>query len=496
MAALARQSALTAALGAALGVRDQPEFLNLSMQTALPILLHASTDPTTAPAFWRARDTAANLRALAAAYAGAYSALEAGGGAAEDFEDMTMLALAAALAACPDSHRPGLRAALIEQDGFASAVSAGIARAAAAVPEPGAALQGPSMRGTASLVMAAALGSDLPLEFKRDNARREVAFKPMLHVEPGERAAMAELLAAAPSLLECVADTIIACAPWYAAVTAAVGPSSGGTAAGGRSAGRALRRPNAAGRAGLVDSFCSLRVSLLDWTVTLLLLVPRHALAAASAGRGGPIVRLAPALLAMAEAALALAGALPSAELVAVLTETARAWLVSLVDGALCAFEQAVSALDWRAPTSPVDDASALVGDDGGALAALVRMSALEPPLIAAAGGRTPGANARTIFTAHSRARYWATKALVVLCTTSAGPRIAALLLAEPALFAAVGAAVGPTQSERDFGLTAGGGRALIARRRMPAASVLLLLASGPASIARGGATWMSGLLA
>ena len=488
VAVVARHAGLAAAVARALGLRGDevlrdgaPCYLNKVVQIAMPILLHASTDPTTAPAFWRARDTAANLRALAAAYAGAFGALEAIGGAAADvgLQDQSLAMLAAAVSACPDADRRALRAALIAQDGFAEALGACAVRDAAegAIPAPGVS----SHRTALALVLAAALGSEHPFQFVRERGN-VLSFTPQLVIEPGARPLMEKLLAAAPSLLEAAADTVIACAPWYAAVTEAVGPGGAGRA-------QQRRASGAAGVGQLLSSFGHLRVGYLEWVVTLLLLIPGRMLAAAAvagAGRGSLLARLAPALLAMAEAALAAAGVPPSADLPPVVESHWRGWFISVAGGALAALDEALVTLD---------DAGASLLDDA-ALAALVRLSATEP-LLLASGDATwvRAANASAIFTAHQRGMLCATKVLGRLCATAAAaPRVAALLEAQPALLAAVGAAVGMVQSERDWARAKSGGLVLVTRRRMPAAAVVSLLATGPASAARGGAAWLSGL--
>ena len=489
VAVLARHPALMAALAAALGVRGDAAFISAAISAAQPLLIHTSTIPATAPAFWRAANTAPCLRALAAAYAGAFGALEAcrDGGIDEDFEDSTSLALPAALAACPEPHKSALGEALLRQRGFVDALAACIARGAAAAPVP-ATTRAIGLQGGGALTMVAALGSGgSALEMVRSASSTQLHFEPifLMPPPPAAAAAMDKLLAAAPALLERAADVVAAHAAWYAAVSEAL---RRGRAPGGRTA-----------RGMLVSRFGDLEIVLLKCAVAVLLLVRPRTLT--GGGRGSsPFARLAPALLAMGEAARGVAGALPAPDLLAVFTVSTdlRDRMAGLAAGALRVLKQAVDG-DAAAAASQLDD---------DALAALVRFSASDPPLLAEVGSQPSLINtARRVAHACGCARLFATEALAALCAGSARPRIAALLAASPTLAAAVGAAVGPTRSERQFpaspGASAPDGHASLSARRVPAAGVVTLLARGEAAGGSGsgsgrggsGASWLRGLL-
>ena len=471
VAPLVRHEGLMAALAAALGVRGDAFFARTAVHNAMPVLAHASADPVPASSpLWRDAATRARLRALAAAYAGAVGAPEARGGLSE-FETNMMYALALPVAACPEPDRRSLRAAMLEQPGLAQELSACIARAARVLPEPGAAGALPALPpGVGGLVIVATLCADTLPTFERD-AQQTLGLQARLLQHPSADGWMEKLLAAAPSLLESIADVVVSGAPWYAAVAAALG-------AGGGAAGAAAGRT---GRAQLLSNFADLARGPFTCAVSALQLVPARLLTA----RGGVMARLAPALLGLAEAAQAFAWAPPGAG-PAGLVEKMRVDAILLGAEAVRLVVDAADALGAGA-------AAALVEREPGALAALARLSLLEPPAAATARQR-PSQFPAIVLVAHCKLRLSASLTLACLSNGRAASRIAALLAASPALAAALGAAVGPTPAERFSSL---GGRdpaaVLAVQRRGVAAGIMTRVAEHEARAAPGGwgASWL-----
>ena len=464
-AALARHSALTRALVAALavGARGGEDGLALTLGGAMSgaakrvgaaILTHAEA------AAWRASESGASLRALAAALARDFGALERSGGAdvlrapggPTPCEEISLAAaLVAALRACPAAQRPGLCASLLEQEGFASTLCGCVARGAAAVRAPGAATfsEDDRLPGNGALALAG--------ELMRSNADR--------------------LLAATPALLERVADVVVAGAPWYAAVCAALGPAGGaGSGAGGN---RTLAR--------LVASFNCLEAHFWKLAASALYLAPLRALTDPNhrhgADGGALIARLAPALLQLAEAAQALAGAPPGRGL-ELLTDGVRVRLAETATEALRVVEGvAMARVRGRAP-SPVDSAPSAL------LTALVRLATSEPPLLAAGEGA-----ARAVFDAHCRLRARATQALACMSVGPDWPPVAALLAASPALLGAIVAAFPATESERRFTSRADAAAvARVAERRAMTAGLLAHLAFTVVEDGGCDVSWLRGL--
>ena len=469
--ALARHTALMREVAAALGARDDAVTLMLALGIALSLLSQAnrvsgSLAPDPPAARRTGEGSAANLRALAAALAGAFPAIQGGhAGAAfgrniAEFEGSVCANLSEAIVACEERDRLGFCATLLQQQGFVDAICACIAREAAAVP-PLTALRTrrePPQNG--ALILAVALGSGGAVDVHFNEALQAVAFLPRLEAgpPPPEMQRFAEqLLAAAPALLERVVDVLAAGAPWYEAVAAALGP--GAATGGGDDLGR------------LVSRFGEFQDGLWAWAVALLRLIPLHALTGGSAAGHGPIARLAPLLLGLAEAAQAVAG-VPLGPRLAGVTAADRGALARLAATALYILEQAVRARG-----------AALLDAAPSALAALVRLSVSQPPLLADSSPRGVEIAKRVVpslLTMHI-------KALSALTSLSAGSstccsRLAALLAASPALLAALGAAVGATPSERRFASADVSSVVIVAERRALAAALLAQLAMSAAN--------------
>ena len=473
VAVIARQHALMLALAGALCV-CRSTILVPALTAAGSILMYACTHSAAAAA-WRDGESGTDLCRLTLAATRAFTAMERAGvpnvsGGRVTFEHVVCNWLVAGVTACPDADRPGLCAAMLAQSGFADVLSACIARAAAAVPAPDA----PSasyLPGTGALTLVAALCSDRPLDFHFDEVQHSVGFIPNLEQPAPPPALMEQLLAASPALLERVVDVVAAGAPWYSAVAAAFGAG-----------GAALAGP-------LTSRFLHLERRLWTRALAVLELVPLSALTAAAPG-GIPIARLAPALLGLAEASQAVAGALPWPGLaLEVAPEHVVRFNTALsAASAACLVDEAVRARGAAVPALVLDPS-------GGALASLVRVGVFEPPLLAGGGHEAIAPAVLRFFAPHCRARLRATRVLNVLADLSiVKQRVAALLAASPPLAAALGGSLGATASERrlprgDAALTA-----CVAERRAFAANVVQRLAAGAGSNAGGGATWLRGL--
>ena len=486
-AVLVQSGALMRALASVMGFRFDVDYMLEAMRASLPILTHASTEPMVAAAAWRGGyDSGASLRALAVACAGAFVGLEAmaalfrclggsPGGVASpisaDLEAEAGVAFAAALAACGDDERPRLQAAMLQQDGFAGMLDVRIVRAAAAVRQarPGAARLA-DMPGQGALFAVAALCSARALGVGFDAAFRAVV-NPRLLQPPAPAPAVERLLKGrGDELPGSIVGLLAAGARWYGAVALRLAPGGGGGGGGGGSL------------ESLLNGFVLLAIGW--WTPA----VSALELLAAPASAPGLGERLAPALLGLAEAAQAVAGAPPGPDL-AFVTAEQRGNLAALAQAALRLLAYVFCA-SGRA-------ARAAVAGAPGALAALVRLSVVEPPLLATAGdaggggGLAHGAAAERFFSHHCGARLMATEALLRLATRGAQPRIAALLAASPELLSAVGAAVGATPAER---LCARGGTeeaVIVANRRALTVGLLSLVVLNAVAVADGAVPWL-----
>ena len=498
-ALLARHAALVGALAGALaGARGGDRgFLELAYGAAVRVVTYASIGVLAATAPPAPQEGGAgDLRALAAGLAASFGALEAAGflEVAQSEYD-ACYALALALAACPtEADRRGLAEALLAQDGFAAVLCACLARGAAGTPAPGS--QFAWLQSQGALVLASALGSERALDFEIDEDSRLVSgfCWPILKQPsppapaPGEpRPAMGRLMAAAPALLERVADVVVAGAPWYAAVCAVLAPAPGAAAA----------RPSVGALQQLVGGFIHLCEYLWTWSLSVLQLAPMRALLAAAdttgtgggGGGGALLTRLAPALLGLAEASLGNA--------VAVRHDALRRWKHAAVAAAAAAlFDDAVAALGGGA---------ALVAPPGRAprvsLLSLMRLSCSELPFeTAAAEAQACGAAAPRTIGALSSVRLHATQVLAALCECDEGRRrVLELLAGTPQLVVVLSATVRAEPTEQR--LARGGGAAAaarVAKRRALAAGVLARLAAGAAGgggAPPGGVTALSGLL-
>ena len=452
-AALAQRGALMRSLAGALGVRGDEHLLGSACFAASHILVFAGTQPAVVAA-WRDRESAASLRALTASFAGALGALEAAEALDPAFEPQAFISLAAVLKACPD--KPGVSESMLAQPGFADVLCACIARAAAARPV---AVTAELMRGMAPLAAAVALGSGGKLSLVPDEMGRGLACSPILE-QPAPEPLLAEhLLAAAPALLGHVVDVVAAGAPWYEAAAAALGAGAG----------------SSAGDAGLVAGFSHCANLLWAWAVSVLELVPERALLAA--GDGALIARLAPPLLGLAEAAQAVAGALP----VSLVADSVRVDMVRLASAAVGVLARAVHALGGAAP--------ALADAVPGALPALLRLCVSELPVLAAGGGQ-----ALALLQQHCSTRLHAAQTLGSFLNQGAAPQVAAMLAASPALAAALSATVGATDSDRRLLREDASASALVSMRCITTACLLTFVARQCAASAGRRASWLCGL--
>ena len=490
IAALARHGAVLASLASLLGARDgDSKFLLGVLQTAMPAVHLAGAHPEVAAAWGAPESGAASLRALAVAFAGAFGALQADGGPQiARIENSAYMALCAALAACGDAERPGLQAAMFAEPGFAAALCERLARSAASLPSLNARAGCPpeGWPGEGAFIVTAALCSDGAVRFQYRAAEHGMAFHPAtLWQRPSLAGARA--LAACPALLECVADTVVAGARTYGAAVAALGPAAG-------AAGR-----NAAALAEDVESLAS---RFWSWAVSILELFPEGALATYGGGGGGSGARgqrLVPALLGLAEAAQAVAGA-PLRTALATVTSETREKLANLAAAAVPLAHHAVEA-SGGAALGPLGAAAAGGEPGGGALGALVRLGVVsELPLLAGASGPLVSAGTiNRVFAANMRVRLWAMKALFVLLASPRGGDcargVSAVLAASPEVAAALAASPGDTDSERRLALAAPNGAALVAERRARAAGILAGLIKSAADDAGGdAAAWLRGL--
>ena len=447
-ALIVRHGALMGALAGALaGARDEPRLLEAARDAAVRILLATSASDAAA---WSAEESGANLRALAAALAGGLGALEALCGPESlerDYEALCFSALILAITACPD--RRGLVGAMISQERFADALCAWVARAAASVPAPPGPSRGPCVRGALTLLaaLASAQAFDYHLLFPMDGVvflpRREMQ-RPVPAPAPREdRPPMERLLAAAPALLERVADVVAAGAPWYAAVGGALAPD-----------GRRAVADDAA-----TANFQDLALGVWSWALCALDLAPLSALtadAAANARGGGRglVARLGPALLGLADAAQAVVAATAPSN------NHLEAETAALAAAAARLFNELTQVLGSAAH-------AAMGGAPLSALAALARLSFAEPPRSSSARASERPADRRAA-EGYFRARLWATLALVGLCYRNIRTTInlLALLITEPPVVAAAGAALGASRRERRLARGDAAFAVLLAQRR------------------------------
>ena len=477
-AALARHGSLMRALAAALSVRRDALFLPKALGAAL-ILLDAAhmSEADAAPAGWLAGQGGANLRAVAVALAGAFGdAREAFVGVelfdldAAGLQDSVCRSLASAILACPEGGRLGFCASLLAQEGFTATLCACIARDAAAVLPPDAACAadaGRRVQVSRALALATALGGAIP-NAQFDDAL-EVAFTAPLDAgppPPSARPFAEQLLAAAPALLERVADVVAAGAPWYAAVRVMLRPAA---------------PPGGAERAELVAGYVRNQIDLWEWAVALLRLMPTSALTSAAAGRG-LAARLGPPLLGLAEAAQAIAGLIPGtgAEL---LTDELRSISAVLAASTMHILDQAAAALGGAACVL-VDGAGLL------AVASLVRLSALEMRLLAD-GVLQASEIAGRVFPPHQLVRLRAARVLTCVAGGSAWSSLAGWLAEAPSRLSSLCVAVGASPGECRFAPAGSAAEILVAERRALAAGLLERLATSAADGAGSDASWV-----
>lgn len=307
VAVLAGHGALVRSLAGALSTVSDSAHIKTQAMCASAALMFVSLHPAVAN-LWRAGESGAALRALAVALARAFGALARHVDSALLVEAAISTALPVAIQACPEPERPGFCEAMLKQEGFVGALCACVARGAAVLPPPGAALScedDPPGAG-ALKVLTALCGGAWP-EFEFDGGRLVCAIvtAPLEQPRPrpAEAAVIESLLSAAPALPGRVVDVVVAGAPWYSAVIAALGSAGAGAGSGSSSSGGT----GGADQTRLVSGFICLANHLLARSLSALELMPTRALAAAGAARGGLIARLTPALLGLTEAAQAVA---------------------------------------------------------------------------------------------------------------------------------------------------------------------------------------------
>ena len=464
-AVLARHRGVVDALTAVLGARSgDVRCLRAAVDSAVPAISFADSH-------------SAELRALAVACAGALGALEAAGFFPE-IENAFCGAVAVAVVKCPAADRPAFRAALVAQPRFAGALAAIIARGAGSVPLPGAARPEQGVPGEGALILVAALCSECPFTLEDGGAgQHERVFTPLICQQPSLPADAARLHTAAPALLGAVVDFVEASAPWCGAVAAALGP--GGAGRGGSAGAKAL----------VAGGFVNLSYNFWVWAVSVIEMVPLSALTAGAAGRRA-VARLALALVPLAEALQAVAGAPPGPALEAA-TDVRREGMGWLAKAALFLFRRAVETLGGAA-------VPALVAAAPGVPAALALLSVAESALLVDGGGLACAAAASRVAKRDCYVRLAAAQALLRLCLLDGEPpRVAPPLWASPApLLAALGGAVGMFRSER---LSLRGAPATfcadVAVRRLLAAMILRALAASAADDASGDASrWLRSL--
>ena len=340
VAALARSSPLVAAVVATLAHDDDAAFA-AAADVALLILQEAIWPEMRAA--WTSPDSADNLLAITLGVAGAMGRAAAlpppgaeRGGAARR-EDSDALALAYALTdACPP--QLGLHRRLLSLDGFGDALCDAVARCAARIPpSPRAGLAGGGGGGggggmppNGALVLAAALaGAELGTTLCAATRGRSVhvhirSFRYWSPRVPGL------LLARAPALPERLADVVAAGRPWFRAAAQEVkrrrrrgggggGDNGWGQGRGGRDRDSDSDSDSSGGEGG-GDGASGARPPIPEGLMRLNQELFPFALAALNAmapalggGRPALVARLAPALLGMARAWGAAAGAWPAA---------------------------------------------------------------------------------------------------------------------------------------------------------------------------------------
>ena len=231
----------------------------------------------------------------------------------------------------------------------------------------------------------------------------------------------------------------------------------------------------------LVANFVPLAQNVWLWAVSVLELAGPAALAADLKAR------LAPALLAFVEAAQAVAGAVPVPGLAP--GAIRDNWRDAMGPAACAAMGVVAAAFNHTS------SAALLRGLPDAALASILRLSAFEPPLLAAAAaGRRHGVAAdlaRDVFWDSCRMRLQATDTLSLLSSCCDMARIAPLLAASPALVAALGAAAGVSPVEAHFSESAADVDSPICLRRTVAFDLLGRMA---ARTDERDASWLRGL--
>ena len=468
---LAGHTELMRALAAALCAHGggNLNFLHKAMCAALAIV-HVLSLPSAASEVWRDSESGASLRALTVACAAACGAPGIFGdapGATEFYEPPAFRHIALAVKACPETDRASLCASVAAQKGFVGALCACFARVAASVPDtPGAAARAPDPVGdNAGILLAVLCGGDsVELTVPGDDPGSIMFhshFRPTPPT-PADCLAIERMLAAAPALLERVVDVVAAGERWYDAVAAALG-------AGATSACLPLLR-----------GFDSLR-NLWTWSIIVLEAAAVPALSTAT-GRHLIIHRLVPALLALAEALQAVGCASPCFALPTVTCKGA----VMQASSAVALVARVAHALDAAAP-SLLDSAPHM-------LATLVRLSVLEPPLLAGDAQAPLEADVHALYPHHWNVRSKATYALAQVAVFGGAAPVAELLAASPELAAAAGAAAGFAQGEcralrddvyGDFWAT------VAPERRMLAVILLACVAACAADGGAGDTAWL-----
>ena len=451
--------ALVGALGGARG--GDASFLEAAHGAAVGVLEYASAAAAEPPAIWHYEEGGGGMRALAIGLAAAFGALADLGGVLLAGGRACDALIAAVVVSCPTDDQGAFRLALAAQVGFAEALRACVARAAATVSLPGSAPARP--RGSAALVLLAALCSADAVRVERDEELHVAYYTPPLTAPQPERAPAERLLAASPALLDCVADVVAAGAPWYSAVAGALAPGA--------------RRARGGGDAleALLDGFMFYARYLWAWAVSLLEVLPLRALMAggSDAGGRGLAALMGPALLDLATATQTV-GASPDCD------DSERANAAALAAAAARLFAELMQALGSAADV-------ALGRAPDGVLAAVLHLSCSDPPAL-------KGPAARHVEVSHCSVRLSATEALASLCECNEGRwRMLTMLALNPATAAEVGAIVRAPPPERRLAFGDAAAAACLAKRRALAAGLLADLAAlATAGMAqRGPAPWL-----
>ena len=417
VAALVRSRPLMEALVAALACRATAAVFAVAWLAAHCVLREA-TWPELRGA-WTSPRSAGSLQALTVGLAGAWSGGAALLSPADRDGSAAVLAVALAKACPPDC---GLQRRLLAIDGFGDALCAELARCAGGAPAAPDDMPDGAPAGRGSLVLAAALaGVGLLTPEGADHSSHAVGVASTAFMTQQEDSVPELLLAHAPALPARLVDIVAAGRSWFSAVVEASGAA-------------AAREGAAPGFVRSAAHLARLTLSLFQFAVATL-----SVMAPALAARADLMPRLAPALLGLARAEVAVAGARLEHRGGAALTDGKVGLLLAM---------GTVSLLRRLAEGS---GAPLLLAERApGAVADLLRLAALPPLRIAGAEDPLLVIVRQSLCTDAARVLIpMLEPAAAIGAPTSSGAsttaleQAAAALRAEPELLIALGAAVG-----------------------------------------------------